>query len=48
MIWSCLPGPSWVRAVLSMVMVAAVIVLLWCGIFPVLDEAVPWMHSGME
>lgn len=44
-IFSHLPGPLWVRIVLALVLIAAVILLLMNYVFPWLSQYSPWTES---
>ena len=40
-LWRLLPGPPAVRALLAVLLVAAVVVLLWTLVFPAVEPLLP-------
>lgn len=40
-LWRLLPGPPTVRALLAVLLVAAVVVLLWTLVFPAVEPLLP-------
>jgi hypothetical protein len=40
-VWRGLPGPPAVRALLAVLLAAAVVVLLWTVVFPVVEPLLP-------
>ncbi|MDO5744468.1 MAG: hypothetical protein Q4P23_08360 [Micrococcaceae bacterium] len=44
-IFSSLPGPLWIRIILSLVLIAAAVLLLMTYVFPWLSQYSPWTES---
>jgi ABC-type transporter Mla subunit MlaD len=47
-VWGRLPGPVWVRAVLSLLLLAAVVVLLFTVVFPWAQSAIPFLQVTVD
>lgn len=47
-IWRRLPGPWPVRAGISVVLVAAVVLLLFSTVFPWAEHALPFLHPTVD
>ena len=44
-LWRLLPGPSWVRAVLCLVLVLAVVAVCFEWLFPLVSEHLPFTDN---
>lgn len=47
-VWQHLPGPTWVRAVVSVLLVVAVVVLLFTVVFPWAQGAIPFLQVTVD
>lgn len=47
-IWQHLPGPAWVRAIFSLLLLAAVVVLLFTVVFPWAQGAIPFLQVTVD
>lgn len=47
-IWQHLPGPTWIRAVFALLLLAAVVVLLFMVVFPWAQSAIPFLQVTVD
>jgi membrane protein implicated in regulation of membrane protease activity len=47
-LWRVLPGPTWLRAVLLLVLAAAVVYVLFTWVFPWLEPYLPFNDQTVE
>jgi hypothetical protein len=47
-LWRNLPGPTWVRAVLAVVLAVSVAVLLFLVVFPVAERHIPFLRVTVD
>ncbi|SEA51142.1 hypothetical protein SAMN02910418_01764 [Bowdeniella nasicola] len=47
-IWRILPGPTWLRAILALLLLAAVIYVLFEFVFPVIEPYMPFQQDAVD
>lgn len=47
-IWRILPGPTWLRAILALLLLAAVIYVLLEFVFPVIEPYMPFQQDAVD
>ena len=47
-IFRALPGPTWVRVILALVLLAAVVYVLFEFVFPVVEPYMPFQQGEVE
>ena len=47
-IFRALPGPTWVRVILALVLLAAVVYVLFEYVFPVVEPYMPFQQGEVE
>ncbi len=47
-LWRSLPGPIWLRAVLTLLLLAALVVLLFLWVFPTVAPLMPFNDNTID
>ncbi|MDO5701039.1 MAG: hypothetical protein Q4P36_06165 [Bowdeniella nasicola] len=47
-LWRLLPGPTWVRVILALLIALAVVFVLFEYVFPVIEPYMPFQQGGLD